>query len=174
MDIALVGPKSVKLKSKKTSLVVNPATGISKTEAEAVILLGQYEDTNLSKVDGYRIVISGQGEYEVGGTKISAAKEDGGIVCLIDLDGVKVLVGEGKSIGKVYEKIENCNVVVTYTNDEFDSSVLSKIEPNVILLVGDKKEEVAKSLGKDSPEKISKYSSTPDKLPEDLQIYLLA
>lgn len=174
MDVTVLGSKTIKLRGKRASLVINPANGISKTEAEGIILLGDYEDKNYSKIEGQRIIISGQGEYEVGGAKISAIKQDKGLVCLIDSDGVKVLAGEGKSIEKVYEKIDSCNVAIVYTNEDFDEDVLPKIEPNVILLFGDKKEEVGKALGKDLPQEVSKYSVTVDKLPEDPQIYLLS
>lgn len=173
MDILFVGPNSIKLKGKKSGVLVNPTSNISKTEAEIIILLGEYEDKSFSKIEGHRIVISGQGEYEVNGIKISAIKNNEKLVCLLDLDNVKILVGEGGSIEKVYDKVDNCNIVVVYANDEFDYSVLPKIEPNVILALGAKKEDVGKSLGNDSAEKIIKYSTTAEKLPEDLQVYLL-
>lgn len=173
MDVISIGPKSLKLKGKKSTLIVNPTSSISKTEAEGILLLGDYEDKNFSKVEGSRIVINGQGEYEVSGTKISAIKRDDKIGYVVDLDNVKILIGEGKQIEKIYEKVENCNVVVVFTNEEFDYGVLPKIEPNVILLCGDRKDEVSKSLGKDSAEKINKFSSTSDKLPEDIQVFLL-
>lgn len=173
MDIALLGSKSLKLKSKKTTLVVNPTADISKTEAEGLLLLGDYGEKNISKVEGYRIVISGPGEYEVGGTKISAIKSGDKLAYLVDLDNVKVLIGEGKSIENSYDKIDNCNILVVNADNEFDYTALSKAEPNAILIYGDKKDDVAKSLGKDSPEKINKFSTTLEKLPEDLQVYLL-
>lgn len=173
MDIAFLGPNSLKLKGKKSSLVVNPTATISKTEAETILLLGDYQDKNYSKVEGHRIVISGQGEYEVNGIKISTTRHSDKLAHLVDLDNVKILIAEGKIIEKVYDKIDNCNVIAVSASDEFDYSVLPKIEPNVILIYGEKKEEVSKSLGKDGAEKLTKFSTTLEKLPEDLQVYLL-
>ena len=173
MDVILIGPKSIKLKGKKSSLVVNPTSNISKTDTEGVLVLGDYEEKSFSKLEGQRIIISGPGEYEVNGAKISAIKDNGGLACVVDLDGVKVLVGSGKGIEKIYDKIDNCNVVVVWAEDDFDHGVLPKIEPNVILIYGSKSQEVGKSLGKDSIDKVIKFSTTHDKLPEDLQVFLL-
>lgn len=173
MDITYLAPNSIKLKGKKSGVLVNPTAQISKTEAETIILLGDHEDNSFSKIDGHRIIISRQGEYEVNGIKISAIKHNDKIVCLLDLDNVKILIGEGASIEKVFDKIDSCNVVVVYANKEFDYSVLPKIEPNAVLILGSKKEEVGKSLGKDSPEKVMKFSTTSEKLPDDLAVYVL-
>lgn len=172
MDIALVGPDSLKLKGKKSTVIVNPTSKISKTEAETIIVLGAYEDKNFSKVDGSRIVIDGPGEYEVNGIKVSVVRSGEELASLVDIDNVKVLVGGGAAIEKVHDKVDNCNIVVVYADKDFDHTALTSIEPNVILVYGSKKEEVAKSLGK-SDSRTNKFSATSEKLPEDLQVFVL-
>ena len=173
MDIVLLGSKSLKLKGKRSTIVVNPTAQLQKTEAEAILLLDNYEDQSFSKIEGQRIVIDGPGEYEVSGIKISATKANGGIVYLADIDNVKVLIGQGNSIERIYDKVGNCNIVVVDSDKEFDYGILPKIEPSVILIYGEKKEEVGKSLGKVDVPKISKFSVSAEKLPEDLQVLLL-
>ncbi len=173
MDISVLGQSSMKVKGKKSSIIINPTPLMQKTDAEAVLFLKESSDEGISKVAGYRIVVKGPGEYEVSGTKISAISVDGQLVALLDVDNVKVLLGEGGSIEKVHDKIENCNIVVVGANDDFNHGFLPSIEPNVVLIYGQNKEQVGKSLGKDSPEKTSKFSASADRLPEDLQVFLL-
>jgi len=74
MEITYLENKCLKIKGKKTVLIFNPNLLISKTVGDVVIFL---KDINydLKKVDEYRLVISGPGEYEIGGIKISVKNQ---------------------------------------------------------------------------------------------------
>ncbi len=173
MDITLLSEKSIRIKSKSASLVVNPTSTISKTEAEGVLMLEKNPTLSSSKVEGSRISINGQGEYEVGGIKVSAIQVGDRLVANIEADGVRVLVGDGQSVEKIHEKVEGSDITLIDASEEFNYSSVSSLEQRVLLVYGLKKEEVGKSLGKSDVATVSKFSVTRDKLPEEMQLILL-
>lgn len=173
MDVTLLNENTLKIKGKNASIIINPSTSTLKTEADAIILLKSDLSFNPDKIEGSRITIKGPGEYEISGVKISTTKVEGDQVVRIDVDNVKVLVGSGVSIEKIHDKIEESQVVVINSDDEFNHSILTSLEPNVILIYGAKKADVAKSLGKDEVISASKYSTSSDKLPAEMEVILL-
>lgn len=173
MDVMLLSGNSLRVKGKSSTLIVNPTTDTNKTEADGIINLGNSTNFSEAKIAESRITVKGPGEYEVGGTKISALGVDGKLVARIDVDSVKVLVGSGQSIEKVQDKIEEPDLIVVDADEKFNYSSLTSLGPKVLLVFGALKEEVGKSLGKESIEKLNKYSTSADKLPQELQINLL-
>ena len=173
MDVIILDKNCIKLKGKTTSILINPSDSMNKSEAEAVIVPATYQGQSFPKVEGLRIIIKGPGEYEVNGVKITAFSGASDLVSFVDMDGLKILAGNGLSIEKIQDKIEECHIAVINADSEFNYSVLSTIEPRVILVYGEKKGEVAKQVGKDNPEKVSKFSTTYEKLPAELQMLLL-
>lgn len=173
MDVTLLNENSLKVKGKNASIVVNPNSSTGKTEADAILFLGSSDDQSVAKIEGSRITIKGPGEYEVAGVKVSTTVIDDQQVAKIDVDGVKVLIGSGSSIEKMHDKIEEAQILVVNSNNEFNHSTLTSLEPNVLILYGDKRMEVAKSLGKEETLKATKYSTTADKLPQEMEVILL-
>lgn len=146
---------------------------MAKTEAEGVILLENFPEFSADKIEGSRILVNGQGEYEVGGIKISTLRVEESLVAVLEVDRVRVVIGSGKSIDKVHEKVEAADILVVEAEGEFNESTLSTLEPKVLVVYGSRKEEVAKSLGKTEVANVTKYSAAADKLPEELQFILL-
>jgi hypothetical protein len=173
MDVAIISGNSIRIKGKTAALVINPTSSTGKTEADALLVLDKSLDINDSKIEGSRISIDGPGEFEVGGIKISTTAVDGKLVARIDVDSVKILTGSGESIEKIQDKVEGSDIVVVNAQNKFNYSVLPTLEPKVVLLYGDLKEEATKSLGNESSEKVTKFSSTADKLPSEVQYILL-
>lgn len=173
MDVILLNQNTLKIKGKASSLVVNPNSSTNKTEANAILLLSSYSDQKFGKIEGAHITIKGPGEYEVNGMKISATSVGQELVAKIDVDDLKLLLGSGSAIEKVLDKIEECQVAVVGSESEFNHSTLTKLEPKVLIVYGDKQEDVAKSLGKDNAIKAIKYSTTAEKLPEEMEVVLL-
>ncbi len=173
MDIILIGEKSIRVKGKNASVVINPVTGISKTEAEGIVITENYPDFSDSKIEGSRITIKGPGEYEVGGIKISLIPAEGKAVARLNVDNVSVIIGSGSSIEKIKDKIEGSNIVVFNAESEFNYSSLSSLEASVIIAYGKLREEVGKSLGKEVVS-VSKFSTTADKLPTEMQFVILS
>ncbi len=173
MDVILLNENTLKIKGKNASIIINPSTSTSKTEADAIILLKSDLSFNPDKIEGSRITIKGPGEYEISGVKISTTRVEEDQVARVDVDNVKVLVGNGSAIEKIHDKIEEAQVVVINSDEEFNHSILTSLEPNVLLVYGAKRTEVAKSLGKDEAASASKYSTSSDKLPAEMEVILL-
>lgn len=173
MDVAYLGENSIRIKSKTASIIVDPSPSIGKTETDAVVLTDSILNPNLSKIEGYRIVIKGPGEYEVSGVKVSASRVGEKLVLRLDVDGVKVLIGDGISIEKVHEKIEECDLAVINSENEYNYAILASLEPKALLVYGSQKEAAAKSLGKEDALKANKYSTTAEKLPQEMELIVL-
>jgi hypothetical protein len=173
MDIILLDKKTIRVKGKKASVVINPTSSISKTEAESAIYLDNSSDLSNTKIENLRITIKGPGEYEVNGVNVSVINSDGENVAFLDTDKIKITVGKGAVVQKVIEKAENSDIAVIDVNSEFDYAELTKLEPKVLIVHGQFKDEVKKTLGKDDAESTTKYSITSDKLPSEMQLVLL-
>lgn len=172
MDVMILGQNSLRIKGKHASIVINPDTKTGKTEAEAIILLANYPDFSDAKIEGRRITIKGSGEYEVGGIKISTIKVDEALVAKLDVDNVKILIGDASLLEKIQDKIEECQVLIVNMNKDFSNSALAAFEPKVLIAYGPNSEAVVKSLGKETV-KTTKYSTTFEKLPQELEVVLL-
>ncbi len=173
MDVVVMGPQTLRIKGRSSATIINPVASTGKTEADSVLFLGNDPELSDSKVEGSRIKIKGQGEYEVGGIKFSTIQVDEKLVARIDVDSVRILVGDGVSIEKIQDKVENCDLVIVNADNEFNYSVLTAIEPKVLLVYGAKKNEVSKSIGKTNGISTNKFSTTADKLPTEMQYVLL-
>src|ERR1035437_5511963 len=90
MDIQILGEDSLRIKTKKTALVIDPKAAIQKLEADAILLTAGVGDT--SRVTDYRVVIDGIGEYEVSGLKIISMKSEDDLVFALVSENVRVLV----------------------------------------------------------------------------------
>lgn len=174
MDVTILSEKSLKIKGKVSTIIVDPVSTITNIEAEGILYSHPKDkDVNESRVENSRISIKGAGEYEVGGIKINALKVNGGLVSLVDVENVKILIGSGNEILKVHEKIEAYHILLINADNEFDYSSLTKLDPKVLLVYGDKREEVKKALGKDDAEKGNKYTITFEKLPSEMHLKVL-
>lgn len=173
MDIMLLSGNALRIKGKNSSVVINPSKATGKTEAHSILVLDKDLDFSDGKVEGSRITFKGPGEYEVGGIKISATKVGEKLVARIDVDSVKVLVGSGEAIEKIQDKVEGSDLVVVNSDAKFNYSILTSLEPKVLIVYGDLKDEVSKSIGKTVSESTNKFSTTADKLPAELEYVLL-
>lgn len=170
MDVVFLGGKTLKIKGKNGAIVVNPTPTISKAEADAVIFSSNSPDLGDLKVEGSRITIKSPGEYELGGIKISVISKGTDLVNIIDVDKVKILIGDGLAVEKNHEKTEGFDIAVINADNEFDYSVISSLEPKVLIVYGEKKNFVLKSLGKEDTVKSTKFSTTFEKLPSEMQV----
>ena len=172
MDIQILGEDSIKIKTKKTALVIDPKTAIQKLEADAILLTTRIGD--VSRVTDYRVVIDGVGEYEVSGLKIIGMKSEDDLVFALVSDSVRVLVAKASSLKKISsEKIGDCQIVVINADDDASESMITAMEPRIIVLYGLKAKEAAKALGKEEIVVSTKTSFAEDKLPEETQVIVL-
>jgi len=172
MEVALLDKTSLRIKSKHTNFVVDPFEKLSKTSTDAVLILSG-DSVNLSKVTDYRVVIKSPGEYEVGGIKISAIDIDGSTVYGLTVDNVDVLLAKTSSVAKVSEKLKEYQVAIFNVDSEINQTVVTALEPRVVILYGEKAADAAKALGKEDAQVLQKFSAAEDKLPEEMQVVLL-
>jgi hypothetical protein len=172
MDIQILGEDSLKIKSKKATLAIDPKTAIQKLEADAVVLTNKTGD--VSRVTDYRVVIDGVGEYEVAGLKIIAVKGEEDLIFSLVADSVRILVAKVSALKTIStEKIGDYQIVIINADTDASESMITAMEPRIVVLYGLKAKEAAKALGKEEVVVTSKASFAEDKLPEEIQVIVL-
>jgi len=118
MEIKYLGGKTVFLKGKKESVLVNPDIEIGNNKNGARIVLYTSESQGRADLEDNRVLINGAGEYEVGGVEINGISGgDENTVYRLIVDGFKVVVVEAlkQELGdKSIERIEESDVLVVY------------------------------------------------------------
>ncbi|MDP3987715.1 MAG: hypothetical protein Q8P80_01065 [Candidatus Levybacteria bacterium] len=168
MEIIALSVDSIKIKGKNTSVVVDPRLIKSKTEADAIVLLNENQDYDLSKIENQRLLIKGPGEYEFGGIKISGLSCGDDIVYEMLIDGLKIILGKAESIEKIKDKVGEHEVAVLKISSQFDQNLITAIEPRVAVFYGEKAQEVDSNL-----KPVLKFATKSDKLPEELEKVIL-
>ena len=171
MDIVTLGKNSIKIKGKKVSFVVDPSEEMPKISSDAIILLDGLTNIDTSRVTDSRIIIEGPGGYEVGGAKISGASTSRGILYKLFIDDVVVILG--RATDSKTEGFNLCQVAIVNTDNNFNESFVTTLEPKITVLYGDKKAESAKALGAENINSSQKISITKDKLPEKMEVVVL-
>ena len=173
MEVAIIGEKTLRIKSKNSTVIIDPAKNINKIQADATIYTSLNGSLTGAKIEGSRIDIKGPGEYEIGGIKVEGIKVDGDLAVVLEVEGVKLLIGSGKEVKEIHDKIGAFHVAVINADSDFEYSSLTSLEPNILIVYGNKREDVKKFLGKTDIGKASKFSITIDKLPQEMQMVLL-
>lgn len=172
MDIQIIDKDTLRLKVKKTVLAVDPKTKVTKFDAEAIVVMDKSYDS--SRVNDYRIIFDGPGEYEVSGLKISGIKSDGDTIYGLTSDNVGILLAKASSLENVStDKLGDYQIIIINADSLLNQKLITTIEPRVVILYGENKKEGAKLLGKENVSVSSKISLSEDKLPEELEIMLL-
>jgi len=172
MEVALLDKTSLRIKSKHTNFVVDPFEKLSKISTDAVLILSG-DNIDLSKVTDYRVVIKSPGEYEVGGIKISAIDLDGATVYGLTVDSVDILLAKTSSVTKISEKLKEYQIAIFNVDSEINQTVVTALEPRVVILYGEKATAAAKALGKEDAQVLQKFSAGEDKLPVEMQVVVL-
>ncbi len=171
VDISFVGKQSIRLKGKSITFIVDPTRKMSKTSADAIILLNGSDNVDVSRVTDSRIIIDGPGGYEVGGAKMSGTTTSKGTLYRLSIDDVSIIIGyatESKAEG-----FNSCQVLIVNADNDFNESFVTALEPKITVLYGDKKNESAKTLGLENITSTSKILVVKDKLPEKMEIVVL-
>jgi len=173
MDIQILGRDSLKIKSKKATLAVDPKPSIPKFDADGIILLNN--DGDLKRINNYRVCINAAGEYEVGGLKISGISLNGDTMFVLTSENMTVLVAKASSLDKATsEKIGEYKVLVIDADGDLNQGLVTAMEPNLVIFYGLKAKEAAKNLGKGSTPASSKISILREKLPDEMGVAILA
>ena len=168
MEIALLNEKRLRIKGKQGTVIINPFGKAN--EANGFIVLDELID---EKVIGDSLVISGPGEYEFSGIKISGIKLGSSIAYRIRVDKVEILVGIGNAVSKDFSKLHEHNIVVLRMDEAIDPGFVTGIASNVIVFYGAKAQDAMKQLSNDEFKSDSRYSVTFDKLPQEIEKIVL-
>lgn len=173
MDIQILEENSLKIKAKKTILAIDPSSKVAKFDADGVLLTSSLYDP--TRINGSRISIEGPGEYEISGLKITGIKSANDLFFSLTWGGVSAIIAKASSLEKVpTDKIDDYQIVIINVDSDLNQSLVTAMEPRIIVLYGDKAKEGAKSLGKEDAQKSSKISIDEDKLPEEMNVMLLS
>jgi len=172
MDFQIIGEETLRVKGKKVSIAIDPKEKITKFDAEAILLTDNKFDE--SRVSDYRVIVSGPGEYEVSGLKISGIKSEVGVIYELVSEGANILIARASSLEKIAtDKLDDYKIVVINADIELNQTIITAMEPRVVVLYGLLKKEGAKKLGSDNAPVSSKISLSEEKLPEELEVMLL-
>lgn len=150
MEISKISSSTIKIKGKNASLVIDPT---SKVDAEIVITTIPAENLALDKVGGIRLIISGPGEYEVGGVSVTGKDVKTGVIYQI-LEGSKILFVLSSEISAVPDDEEYDCLIVKIVG-EFKEDALGPINTKCVVLYGDLALATGKSENQENATKIS-------------------
>ncbi len=166
MDVTLLSEGSLRIKSKKASLVVDPRQKTPKTAAEGVLLLEK--EGALDRVEGFRLVVNDDGEYEVGGLKITASSSlNSGIFYILNIDGSQALLARTSTLEKLSDTANEAQVAILNVDSLLNESIIASLEAKSIVLYGEKASEGLKALGKQDLAPTKKITVGKEKLPEE-------
>jgi hypothetical protein len=168
MEISLVGKTALRVKGKNAIIAVDPN---DKTEVNAALVFSM--PLNELNLTGAEVVINGPGEYETGGIKITGNRSDLGMIYNMTVDSVTVLLGNIGSLEKMQQKLKESNILVVNCDTVTESAFLTSLVSNVIIFYGEKASEIGKAFGGESVNHQSKYSTTIDKLPAEVETVIL-
>lgn len=168
MEIAWVAKQGLRIKGKNATLLVNPLDETAEHDATIYFPFAKISNKYTA------VPINGPGEYEVGGVKISGVKQKDQTIYSVTVDGVDILLGDLEAIEKLQHKVKEHNIVLIRTEVENDASFVNGLATNVVILYGDKAKEVLEKFAKEGLQELNKYSSTKDKLPQEIQTILLS
>jgi len=168
MEIANLPKNSLRIKSKLASLVIDQQ---DTAEYNASLVLGK-SPKELTFQDA-SVVITAPGEYEVGGIKISGSRADAAMIYTMNVDSVEIVIGQMTALSKMQNKLTDNNIVIVLCDTADNASFLTSLVTNVIVLYGEKAEEVSHSFAQEKVKRMAKYSSTLEKLPTEVETILL-
>lgn len=169
MEISVLPKSSLRIKGKHTTFAVDPQDKAS--YLVSLLLDKSAQELNLPDET---VVIKGPGEYEMGGVKMTGTRSESGILYSLSVDGVDILIGRLPALDKMQHKLKEHNVVVALCNEQAPASFLTSLAANSILFYGDKAKEISQSFGVESVKQMTKYQTTRDKLPAEVETVLLA
>ena len=128
MEIAIVGTKSLRIKSKNTSFIVNPEKKID----DPVVILTEKPESYEPFSD--RLVIDGPGDYETAGVSIRSEKVDLGVSYQFLDEGQKLVVLSSAAAAKSID-MEDATAVAVF-HDAAARESLSQITCDIVVAIG--------------------------------------
>jgi len=172
MDLTILDKNSIKIKSKKSSLVVDPTQKSPKTPADAILFLGN--SGAVDRVEDFRLVVNDDGEYEVGGIKITGVSNlDSGIFYNLNIDNTQTILARTSTLEKLTDTANEAQVAILNVDSPLNEAIVASLEAKVIVLYGEKAVEGLKALGKQDLKPTRKVTVGREKLPEDSETQIV-
>ena len=135
MEVSYVSNNSIKIKTKKTTLVVDPD---GKTPADVALFTSSGTQASYHSPNTvYKVCIVGPGEFEVGGVMIKVRRLDGHLLFqLYGSDGSLFLLPSSVT-GQVKEEEEEQDAVVIHVEGKLDDRIFSQFASKLFVLYGD-------------------------------------
>lgn len=156
---------TIKVKAKFASFVIDPSDKAIEEIDFALFL------TKNSALENIKPQFQGAGEYEIKKIKITGFGKEDKVSYLVKTEGVDILFLDSASF-KFKELLKECQVAVIKADETVSVDAISSLNACMIVLWGEKKDEIAGLLGKE-PKVASKVVFTKDKLPQELEIYTI-
>lgn len=177
MEIASLSQNSLRIKGKRAVFIVDPPVvkaskgDNDKSVISAVLKLTATQDQVINNTD--IVVIAGPGEYEIGGVKMNAGRYENDLVFNLVVDGVELILGKLSSLEKAQHKLKEQHIVAAYADTAASAAFITSLASNVVIFYGEKASEAAETFGKANVAKISKYTTTLEKLPAEVETFIL-
>lgn len=172
MDLAILDGNCIRIKGKQSSLIVDPNEKTPKTPADAILLLSKNGATE--RIEDFRLVVDDDGEYEVGGIKITGTTvPDSGIFYNLSVDNTQVILTKTSTIGNLSDTSSEAQVVLLNVDSALNEALIASLEAKYIVLYGEKASEGLKVLGKQDLAPTRKISMGKEKLPEDTETQIV-
>lgn len=168
MEITLLPKNVLRIKEKNIAFAVDPQEKAPYNAAFA--MLRAYDDL---AVEDDTVTVSGPGEYEIGGVKMTGTRSGTDLLYSMRIGSVTILVGKLQALEKLQQKLKEHDIVIAACNEVSDVSFITALTSTVIMFYGDKAAEVATTLSGESVKKMGKYTVTRDKLPQELETIIL-
>lgn len=172
MEILSLSKTSFKIKGKKASIVIDPDdTFRAKVAADAALILYNKDSFSTAKVEEYRVVFNGLGEYEISGVKITGIKIGKHPAYKVSIDGMDIAIASVSSVESGRDILSDHHVLILYADQKIDPSVVATLEPRIAIFYGEQAKEF---IGRDDIAATGKFLTTKEKLPEKMETVLLA
>lgn len=168
MEVAILTKSSIRIKGKTAVLVVDPQ---DKSESNAALVFSKPPES--VNTIGAEVVLNGPGEYEIGGVKITGMRNELDLMYSMSVDSVSLLLGKLTTLEKMQQKLKESNILVVNCDNVGDPAFLTSLVTNVIIFYGEHAGEVGKAFGQDNVKHLSKYASTIEKLPAEVETVIL-
>ena len=168
MEFALLPKESLRIKGKRCTFVVDPQ---DKSTYNAGLAL-RIAKESLKNQEG-AILIYGPGEYEVGGVKMNGVRNEGDMIYSMNVDGIDIPLGRLGSIEKMQQKLKEHHIVIAYDDTAINPSFVTGLATGAVVFYGVNAKEIAVKFGKENIKEMEKYTTTLDKLPQEVETIVL-
>jgi len=166
MEIAYLQKTGVRIKGKSAAFAVNT---LDVASGNAALLL----DDMVPDTTGEDVYLSGPGDYEIGGVKITGYRGDKGFIYSLTIDGVSVVIGKIETLSSMQNKLKEHQIVVALCKETANASFLTSLAENAVVVYGEKAAETLQGFEKEKIKEMNKYSAVAGKLSTELETILL-